>query len=1480
MSNLFGTGINQIPTNGMLGNLAFQDKSYVSVDAIGIGTTFVDSGTVGQPLQVSGGAYVSGNLGIGTTTPSSALTVVGNVLVSGASTLGITTTTNLTSQTLNVSGVSTLGVTSTTNLISQTLNVSGISTLGIITVTNLTAQQLNVSGITTLGITTISQLNVSGITTVGFITATNLNVSGVGTFLSSGLKIRNPANTFGYTITGSAIVADRILNLPVITATDTVATLGLTQTFSAAQTFSGNLTLSTGNFSHTGTTQSFTANSYTTGAVTIGGPLQVGAITVGQATTSQTLNLATGVSGIGTTKTINVGTAGATGSLTQINIGPTAGVGTITVNSGTNLGIGSLTPISKLDVVGDARFTGVVTATTFSGNATSASYANVAGVSTALQIPRNFSITGNFVTATAVSFDGTGNVALAATIPLDAIGLGTYTSGDYVKNITGTANQITVTSGSGEGSAPVLSLPTSIVFPQDVTVTRDLQVTRNLSVTGTISIGGTSAFVNVQQLRVTDADLILGVRTDITGNDSSNDTTANTGGIAVASTEGSPLVSLYSVAIGETASPTYKKIMWFKTGSFSGLGTDAWLINYAVGIGSTQFPTGTRLAAGSVQFTERDLAVVRNINASGVVTTTTLDVGGNVKISGISTLGITTATNLTSQQLNVSGITTLGITSTTNLTSQQLNVSGITTLGVTSTTNLTSQQLNVSGISTLQSTTLIGTGTSTGTAGQVLQVTGINSSVYIGGSVGIGSTNPASKLTVAGQIQSIGAGSTLTGGGQIFLNGVTSNRIDFNSNGIAPPTFTTRSAGSKLVLYPSVGGSTVDYAFGIEPATLWSSIPDSPYQFKWYAGTTNIATLFGTGELVLGSTNITGTASQPLQVTGGAAFYGTGASVGIGTTIAPYTLSITNNSTTSTVGLANALADFTSSVNLYSQINIRNALSGTNASSDVVVTADTGTDSTNFLDMGINNSGFSTSTWTVNGATDGYLYTSNTNLSIGVATTGKYLSFFAGGTLISNEQMRVTTSGVGIGTTNPTSALTVWGDASVSGVITAITFSGNATSVIGGIGSITQLQVTGVSTFTNGPVLVGISTVTGTASQNLQVTGGAYIAGDSNNNALGIGETNPQYPLDIKLSSGTNSVMVNIQPSTTTRAAGIRYINSGSGNLFTGLTNSSGGLGGLSGFTPYAAVFGLNTGTSPLLLITNNTEAIRIDSSQRVGIGTTNPTSKLQVQGDTYVTGVVTATTFIGALTGTASSIKGGAGGSIPYQTAADTTTFLANGTGGFILQSNGGTSAPSWVPAAPSGAVTGLVVRDFNNTIVGTSGSISQLTFSTGFSVTGTTGAAGIATITIADNINFVGTGISISGISTFDGVKISSGIVTSTNPGVTTVVYYGDGSKLSNIITGVSISTNTTNQSQYIPYVSGTGSTTGFGVTTTGLVFNPSSNNLGIGTASPAFKADIAGDARVTSTNKMRFGGTAGTSNFYIQYNSTTNSLDFVAG
>jgi hypothetical protein len=54
-------------TNGSQ-NLPPERMRLFSTGEVGIGTTVL-SGTASQPLQVTGGAYVSGNFGIGTTNP-------------------------------------------------------------------------------------------------------------------------------------------------------------------------------------------------------------------------------------------------------------------------------------------------------------------------------------------------------------------------------------------------------------------------------------------------------------------------------------------------------------------------------------------------------------------------------------------------------------------------------------------------------------------------------------------------------------------------------------------------------------------------------------------------------------------------------------------------------------------------------------------------------------------------------------------------------------------------------------------------------------------------------------------------------------------------------------------------------------------------------------------------------------------------------------------------------------------------------------------------------------------------------------------------------------------------------------------------------------------------------------------------------------------------------------------------------------------
>jgi len=417
------------------------------------------------------------------------------------------------------------------------------------------------------------------------------------------------------------------------------------------------------------------------GDARITGILSVGTGTITLDPTENTIKVGTGITLDATNNKISIGTAITLDSNTGVievqgsTIGSPTGDASYTgiVTASAFVGDGSLlTNISSSSNSEYATSAGIATYASSSGIATYATSAGISTQTTRLQNSRTFEITGDII-ASPISFDGAGNVSLAATIQPNSVSLGSDTTGDYVSTITGTSNQITVTSGTGEGSTPILSIPSQFTAPQDVTVTRDLQVNRNLNVNGNITIGGTSATLFTTEFKVYDPDIVLGFRTDGSGNDISTDNTANHGGIAIASTEGTPLISLYDVGVGETNPATYKKFMWFKLGTFSGLGTDAWLSNYAVGIGSTQFPTGTRLAAGSVQFTENDLAVVRNINASGIITANTfygdgsnLDnivaTSGNVNYADVAGIATYADTAGIATYANISGIATYAVT--------------------------------------------------------------------------------------------------------------------------------------------------------------------------------------------------------------------------------------------------------------------------------------------------------------------------------------------------------------------------------------------------------------------------------------------------------------------------------------------------------------------------------------------------------------------------------------------------------------------------------------------------------------------------------------------------------------------------------------------------------------------------------------------------------------------------------------------------
>ncbi len=82
--------------------------------------------------------------------------------------------------------------------------------------------------------------------------------------------------------------------------------------------------------------------------------------------------------------------------------------------------------------------------------------------------------------------------------------------------------------------------------------------------------------------------------------------------------------------------------------------------------------------------------------------------------------------------------------------------------------------------------------------------------------------------------------------------------------------------------------------------------------------------------------------------------------------------------------------------NNYVQINVQNLNNSTSASSDIVATADNGTEDSNYINIGINSSGYNNLT-NVGSQNDAYIYSTGNDLYIGNATPNKQIIIFNGG---------------------------------------------------------------------------------------------------------------------------------------------------------------------------------------------------------------------------------------------------------------------------------------------------------------------------------------------------------------------------------------------------------------------------------------------------------------------------------------------------
>ena len=228
--------------------------------------------------------------------------------------------------------------------------------------------------------------------------------------------------------------------------------------------------------------------------------------------------------------------------------------------------------------------------------------------------------------------------------------------------------------------------------------------------------------------------------------------------------------------------------------------------------------------------------------------------------------------------------------------------------------------------------------------------------------------------------------------------------------------------------------------------------------------------------------------------------------------------------------LPNVPVQVNGDVNSYFQINSQNINSGTSASTDLVLTANNGNDTSFYLDLGINSSNYADPAFSIVAANDTYLISLSNNLVIANGTSAKNIQFWVDGTsAAAGHQILTLRSGGALisattaSSSTATGALQVYGGAGIGGSLyvggngsvggtlavdggslttaaatfnlvnanaTAVNFAGAATALIMG-------ATTGYTQIRNQTTVTSITAATSTGTGALQVYGGAGIWGNA-----------------------------------------------------------------------------------------------------------------------------------------------------------------------------------------------------------------------------------------------------------------------------------------------------------------------------------------------------------------------------------------------